>query len=76
MLGMFCFPSAAVLKLEPTTNIMYNSGKQQGTMGLKTYGSDFMSSIFAYPIVLFKGIPQLFYLLWTRVCGCSRDQQE
>lgn len=71
LLGMFHFPSATVLQLEPTTNIMYNSGEQLGTMELITYRSDFMSSIFVYPIILYKGIPQLLYLFWAWACGCG-----
>lgn len=71
LLGMFHCPSATVLHLVPTTNIMYNSGEQQGTMGLTTYRSDFMSSIFVFPIIFYKGFPQLLYLFWAWACGCK-----
>jgi hypothetical protein len=60
LLSMFRFPSAKVLRLEPDTNIFYNSGEQGGTLGLKTYKADFMSSVFVYPIILCKGVRSCF----------------
>lgn len=71
MLGVFCCPSAKVLHLEPTANMFYDSGQKQGTLGLKTYYSDFASNVFVYPILLFKGIPQLWFLLIARIEGKS-----
>ena len=71
MLGVFCCPSAKVLHLEPTANMFYDSGQKQGILGLKTYYSDFASNVFVYPILLFKGIPQLWFLLIARIEGKS-----
>ena len=65
MLYPFVCPNAKVLKLQPTCNIMYNSGKQFGTMGLKTYYSDFMTNVMIYPILIFVAVPQLVYdIVW------------
>ena len=61
--GSIC-PSATVLNLQPTTNWFYNSGKKEGTMGLKTLYTDVSSNLNAVPILLFKGVPGLMYLLW------------
>mmetsp|Transcript_3856 Transcript_3856/g.6675 ORF Transcript_3856/g.6675 Transcript_3856/m.6675 type:complete len:83 (+) Transcript_3856:180-428(+) len=61
------YPSAKVLQVEPTANMFYNSGLKQGTLGLKTYYADFASNVFVYPILLFKGLPQLWFLLKTRM---------
>jgi len=65
MLGIFCCPSAKVLQVVPTAHMFYNtcSGLKEGKLGLKTYHSDFVSNIFVYPILLFKGLPQLWFLL-------------
>jgi hypothetical protein len=61
--GSVC-PSATVLNLQPTTNWFYNSGKKERTMGLKTLYTDISSNLNAVPILLFKGVPGLIYLLW------------
>ena len=74
MLGSFCCPSAKVLKVVPTANMFYNSGLKEGKLGLKTYHSDFASNIFVYPILLFKGLPQLWFLLMgSRAEGQGRS---
>ena len=61
--GSIC-PSATVLNLQPTTNWFYNSGKKEGTMGLKTLYTDVSSNLNAVPILVFKGVPRLIYLSW------------
>ena len=61
--GSIC-PSASALNLQPTFNLFYNSGRKEGTMGLKTFYTDVSSNLFTVPILLFRGLPGLLYLSW------------
>lgn len=65
LLKPFTFLVAAPLGLRPSLNIFYGSGEKNGTLGLRTFYSDFESNLFLIPIILLKGVPQRI-MLWLR----------
>ena len=72
----FTCPSAKLLGLEPTCNMFYNSGEKGGTMNLKTYYSDFMSTVFAFPI-LFQALFQwIRYKSTILLGGLCREKKK
>lgn len=78
MLGGFTCPSAKLLGLEPTCNMFYNSGEKGGTMNLKTYYSDLMSTVFVFPILfqaIFQWIGYKSKLFWGE-CAVKRKSFE
>jgi hypothetical protein len=71
------FPSAEILKMEPTMNVFYDSGVKKETTGLTTIYGDLMSLLIHGAPVLFKGVPQLVWLafMWikTTLFGGGHD---
>jgi hypothetical protein len=66
-IGIISFVSANLLKLNPTYNIMYDSGYKKGEMGLPTIYSDLASMTVPTIFLIHPGISQLIWMALGRL---------